>query len=104
MIAQGDIRGVTSNPSIFKNAIATSQDYQSDIEALAGQGFSGLEIYEKLAIADIQDAADLFRPLFDSTSGGDGYVSLEVNPIWRTILIGRSMKPAGYGRWSIALT
>ena len=80
MIARGEIRGVTSNPSIFRNAIATSQDYQSDIETLAGKGFSGLEIYEQLAIADIQHAADLFQPLYDSSGGGDGYVSLEVNP------------------------
>jgi transaldolase len=80
MIAAGDIRGVTSNPSIFRSAIATSEAYQPDIEKLASAGRSSLEIYEQLAIADIQHAADLFRPLYDATNGGDGFVSLEVNP------------------------
>ena len=80
MIADGDIRGVTSNPSIFHNAIAKSSDYDDALVPLAKMGQSAVEIFESLAIADIQEAADLFRPLYDSTGGGDGYVSLEVNP------------------------
>jgi transaldolase len=80
MIRRGEIRGVTSNPSIFGNAIAKGEDYQGDIDGLAGKGRLPLDVYEHLAIADIQHAADLFRPLYEAEKGGDGYVSLEVNP------------------------
>ena len=81
MIELGEIRGVTSNPSIFNNAIANSDDYFEELVALARAGKSAVEIYEALAIADIQAATDLFRELYDSTAGGDGYVSLEVSPL-----------------------
>ncbi len=80
MISRGDIRGVTSNPSIFNNAIAKSSDYDEMLIPLAQQGLTKIEIYEALAVADIQAACDLFRPLYDQTKGADGYVSLEVNP------------------------
>jgi len=80
MIERGEIRGVTSNPSIFNNAIAKSDDYQAALLPLAKKGASKEEIYEALAVADIQAACDLFRPLYDETRGGDGYVSLEVSP------------------------
>ena len=80
MVSDGEIRGVTSNPSIFHNAIAKSTDYDAALVPLARSGKTAEEIYEALAIADIQAATDLFRPLFEETSGGDGYVSLEVSP------------------------
>ena len=80
MIEAGEIRGVTSNPSIFQNAIANSSDYDELLRECKTQGLSAAEIFEALAVRDIREAADLFRPLYDSTSGGDGYVSLEVNP------------------------
>ncbi len=80
MIARGDIRGVTSNPSIFNNAIANSTDYDDALIPLARQGLSREAIYEALAIADIRAACDLFLPLYEQTGGGDGYVSLEVSP------------------------
>ncbi|MEW5872277.1 MAG: transaldolase [Chloroflexota bacterium] len=80
LVADGDIRGLTSNPSIFHNAIARSQDYDNELRQLAAGGCSAEEIYEALAIADIQAAADLLRPLYDQTQGADGYVSLEVSP------------------------
>jgi len=80
MIERGEIRGVTSNPSIFNNAISKSTDYDAELIPLAKAGKSKEEIYEALAIADIQAACDLFRPLYDETDGGDGYVSLEVSP------------------------
>jgi len=80
MIEQGQIRGITSNPSIFKNAIAKSSDYDEELIPLATTGKTKEEIYEKLAISDIQVACDLFRSLYEKTQGGDGYVSLEVNP------------------------
>lgn len=81
MIERGEIRGVTSNPSIFKAAIADSSDYDDELITLAKAGKSADEIYETLAIADIRAATDLFRPLYDETNGGDGYVSLEVSPL-----------------------
>jgi transaldolase len=81
MIARGDIRGVTSNPSIFHHAIAHSTDYDFDLSRLAKLGKSTQEIYEQLVIQDIQAAADLFRSMYEQTQGNDGYVSLEVNPL-----------------------
>ncbi|MCB0205810.1 MAG: transaldolase [Anaerolineae bacterium] len=80
MIQRGDIQGLTSNPTIFNNAIANSSDYDADLLPLAQAGKSPLEIFEALAVDDIRAAADLLRPLYDRTNGGDGYVSLEVNP------------------------
>lgn len=80
LIEKDGLRGMTSNPSIFEKAIVESSDYGEEIRSLAGDGKSALEIYEALSQRDVQDAADVFRPLFDRTGGGDGYVSLEVNP------------------------
>jgi len=74
------VMGVTSNPSIFEKAIAGSADYDDAIQALAADGKSVAEIYEALAIEDIQRTADLLRPIYDNTNGVDGYVSLEVSP------------------------
>jgi transaldolase len=80
MIGRGEIRGVTSNPTIFMNAITKSQDYDDSLLPLIASGLSDEEIFFRLAIEDIQAAADLFRPLYQQTGGGDGYVSLEVSP------------------------
>lgn len=80
MIERGEIRGVTSNPSIFMNAIARSSDYDDQLEAMAHQNCSVEDIFIQLAIEDIQTAADLFLPLYNQSKGGDGYVSLEVSP------------------------
>ncbi|MBW8010529.1 MAG: transaldolase [Chloroflexi bacterium] len=80
MVEEGIICGVTSNPSIFNNAIGKSHDYDEALIPLAKAGKTAFEIYESLAIADIQAAADLFKGLYESSEGGDGYVSLEVNP------------------------
>lgn len=79
-LVERGLRGVTSNPSIFKNAIADSNDYDEDLFALAGAGKSTMEIYEALAIKDIRRAADDLRPVYEETAGRDGFVSLEVNP------------------------
>jgi transaldolase/transaldolase/glucose-6-phosphate isomerase len=79
LIDQG-LRGQTSNPTIFKQAISTSSDYDAKIRQLAGSGKSTFEIYDELTIKDVQDAADLFRGVYESTKGLDGYVSLEINP------------------------
>ncbi|MFH1906215.1 MAG: bifunctional transaldolase/phosoglucose isomerase [Chloroflexota bacterium] len=80
MIADGDIRGVTSNPSIFNHAIARSNDYDSAILPLAWSDWNAEQIFWQLAIEDIRAAADLFLPLYNQSQGADGYVSLEVSP------------------------
>ncbi|MEZ4644129.1 MAG: transaldolase [Chloroflexota bacterium] len=72
--------GVTSNPSIFKKAIADSHHYDAEIRTLSGAGKSTEEIYEALALADIARAADLFRLVYEASDGLDGYVSIEVDP------------------------
>lgn len=80
LIASGDIRGVTSNPTIFHNAISKSSDYDSALIPLAHSGWSAEEIFWQLAVEDIQAACDLFAPLYQQSLGVDGYVSLEVSP------------------------
>ncbi len=80
MIDRREIRGVTSNPSIFMNAIAKSHDYDESLFSLKSSEYSAEEVFFKLAIEDIQAAADLFLPLYKQTQGKDGYVSLEVSP------------------------
>lgn len=80
MIARGDIRGVTSNPSIFHNAISRSHDYDPALKPMAWAGWSAEEIFYQLAVEDIRAAADLFLPLYEQSEAGDGYVSLEVSP------------------------
>ncbi|MBM3278256.1 MAG: bifunctional transaldolase/phosoglucose isomerase [Candidatus Handelsmanbacteria bacterium] len=80
MIAADQLRGVTSNPAIFEKAIAGSTDYDQAVRELVAGGKSAQEIYETLAIADIQMAADLLKPVYQQTEGRDGYVSLEVSP------------------------
>lgn len=77
MIVDDGLRGMTSNPTIFDKAIGSSDLYADDLHRFAGDAKS---IYESLVIPDIVRAADLFRPLYDSTNGADGFVSLEVDP------------------------
>jgi len=80
MIAVEGVLGLTSNPSIFEKAISGSDDYDAEISALAAKGATAEHIYEALTIADIQMAADLLRPVYDSSGGYNGYASLEVSP------------------------
>jgi transaldolase/glucose-6-phosphate isomerase len=80
MIRRGDIRGLTSNPSIFHNAIAKSRDYDAALIPMAWAGASAEKIFWRLAIEDIQAAADLLLPLYRVADSSDGYVSLEVSP------------------------
>lgn len=80
LIDQDEVSGLTSNPSIFEKAIAGSHDYDKAIRSMAQEGKSSDEIYEALAIKDIQRAANLFRPIYSRLEGGDGFVSLEVSP------------------------
>lgn len=74
------VRGVTSNPTIFQQAIVKSAAYQEDLQRLATISADAKSIFEALAIADIQAAADVLRPVYDSHDGQDGFVSLEVSP------------------------
>jgi len=80
LIDEDGIRGVTSNPAIFDKAIAGSDDYDSSIRAMALDGKDIEEIYQTLTVEDVQNAADEFRRLYDSSDGKHGFVSLEVNP------------------------
>jgi len=74
------ISGVTSNPAIFNAAMTKGSDYDDQIRSLAEAGKSAGEIYETMAIEDIQGACDLLRPVHESSGGTDGFVSLEVSP------------------------
>jgi transaldolase len=74
------VLGMTSNPAIFEKSMAAGNAYDDDIKAQVKLGRSTLEIYESLALADIAAAADLLRPVYEKTSGLDGFVSIEVSP------------------------
>ena len=80
LIHEDGVRGMTSNPSIFAEAIEGSRDYEQDIKVMSADGKGVAAIYETLSQKDVQSAADQFRPLYESTQARDGYVSLEVNP------------------------
>jgi transaldolase len=75
------VTGLTSNPTIFDQAIKNSPDYDNDIRAKLKAGKSGEALFFELALDDITRAADVFRPIFDRSSGVDGWVSLEVSPL-----------------------
>ena len=81
MIARGDIRGLTSNPSIFQQAIANSADYDTALTAMAWAGWTSEKILWELASEDIRRACDLLMPLYEESNGGDGFVSLEEDPL-----------------------
>ena len=80
LIREDGLRGMTSNPTIFEKAIAGSQLYDDDIRRLTELGRNPSEIFEAVAVADVQTACDLFRPVYRETGGRDGLVSLEVSP------------------------
>jgi transaldolase len=75
------ITGLTSNPTIFDQAIKNSQDYDGAIRQNLAEGRSGEALFFELALEDLTQAADLFRPIHDATDGVDGWVSLEVSPL-----------------------
>jgi transaldolase len=80
MIEEDGIRGMTSNPTIFQAAISKGHAYDEQIKGLIAEGKDAGAIFEAVAVKDIQDACDLYRPLYDSTNGLDGLVSIEVSP------------------------
>jgi len=75
------ITGLTSNPTIFDHAIKNSDDYDDAIKSKLAEGKSGEKLFFELALDDLAQAADLFRPVYDRTCGVDGWVSLEVSPL-----------------------
>jgi transaldolase len=75
------VTGLTSNPTIFDHAIARSSSYDAEIRQLVGRGVSGETLFFELAVEDLVQAADLFAPIHERTSGADGFVSLEVSPL-----------------------
>ncbi len=79
-IEEDDLRGVTSNPTIFEKAITGSTDYDEQLRELVTAGKGVSEIYEDLVTEDIGKAADILRPVYDRTDALDGYISLEVSP------------------------
>jgi len=82
MIANDGLRGITSNPSIFEKAIGGSSDYSAQLDQLRSEpDLDPQHVFERLAIKDIQGAADLLRPVYNQAGKADGFVSLEVSPV-----------------------
>ncbi len=75
------ITGLTSNPTVFDHAIKNSTSYDEAIRQKTKEGMAGENLFFELAIEDLRQAADLFRPVYDRTGGNDGWVSLEVSPL-----------------------
>jgi transaldolase len=82
MIIDDDIKGVTSNPTIFQNAISSGSEYDELIKGLLteNKNLTVDDLYEKLIINDIKDGADILKSVYDETNGLDGYISVEVSP------------------------
>ena len=80
-IQELSVTGLTSNPTIFDHAIKNSHDYDDAIHQKVKDGKSGEALFFELAIEDLREAADLFRPIHERTDGVDGWVSLEVSPL-----------------------
>jgi len=80
-IRELSVTGLTSNPTIFEHAIATGTLYDESIRVLTAAGLSGETLFFELALEDLTQAADLFRPIFEESEGTDGWVSLEVSPL-----------------------
>ena len=80
LIGEDGLRGMTSNPTIFQQAIAKTELYDEDIRRLGEQGLPPAEIFEALSVEDVSRAADAFRLVYETTRADDGYVSIEVGP------------------------
>jgi transaldolase len=80
-VAELSVTGLTSNPTIFDNAIKNSAAYDNSIREKLKKGLSGEKLFFELAMEDLTAAADLFRPIYERTNGVDGWVSLEVSPL-----------------------
>ena len=80
LIEEDGLRGMTSNPTIFQQAIAKTELYDDDIRRLGEQGLPAAEIFEALAVEDVSRSADAFRSVYETARGDDGFVSIEVGP------------------------
>jgi transaldolase len=80
LIDEDGIRGVTSNPTIFEKAMAAGNDYDEQLAELARQGMAAKDAYWELVLDDITHASGILQPVFDDAKGGDGFVSIEVDP------------------------
>jgi len=80
MIAEDGLRGMTSNPAIFEKSITGSSLYNDILDAPEAKSLNAKQLFEKIAIRDVQDACDIFKPVYDESKHRDGYVSLEVSP------------------------
>ncbi len=79
-LVEDGVRGVTSNPSIFQEAISSGDAYDEDIRQATSDDSTPTSVFEAVAVADIQKATDILRPVYDNADGHDGFVSLEVSP------------------------
>jgi len=105
LIDEDGIRGVTSNPAIFEQAISSSADYNEDILRLAKTDTNPESILFSLAISDIQKAADLLSPVYnEQVRGADGYISLEVSPLHSLDREGTIVRCGNFGKGSAATT
>ena len=80
IVSAGEATGITTNPAIFRNAIASGDAYRTDLDRLKQSEHDAERRYEQLAIGDVRAACDILRPVFDASRGDDGFVSLEVSP------------------------
>ncbi|NTX65573.1 transaldolase [Myxococcus sp. CA051A] len=80
LIDEDGLKGLTSNPTIFQKAVSGSEDYADLFVAARAKGLSANDVYEQLAVRDVQGAADILRPVYDALKGKDGFASLEVSP------------------------
>ena len=80
LVREDSLRGVTSNPAIFEKAILGSSDYDEQVAELAAKGLSAREIYDEIAVLDVQLGCDVLRPVWEEWDHADGFVSLEVEP------------------------
>ncbi|MEK6299996.1 MAG: transaldolase [Acidobacteriota bacterium] len=99
LIDEDELRGVTSNPAIFEKAITGSDLYTDQLRELAELNKNATEIYEELAVRDIQSAADTLAPVFDKTNGTDGFVSLECSPLLANDTAGTIEEARRLWRW-----
>ena len=99
LMEEDELRGVTSNPAIFEKAITGSDLYTDQLRELAELNKSANEIYEELAVRDIQSAADVLAPVYEKTGGTDGFVSLECSPLLANDTAGTIEEARRLWRW-----
>ncbi len=80
MVSEGTIRGVTSNPTIFEQAISQGDLYAESMRPMVQRGWTPEQIFDALALDDIREATDILLPVYEATNGADGFVSIEVSP------------------------